>query len=231
MSLFIISPDPEKSFRSKAYLLFKFFLLSQLFKVIGVLFTTIAIKAGLKDVSILMAGQSKSTDYYLLMIVIYPILEEFAFRGWFSKYKLLISISLTTLLFYLSYIIIFRSLSDILPFSDIQKEIAIAIILCSGFFIFFKKILTIQNFIERRHSSLIFLSIMSFTAIHIMNYNFSAFSFLKFLAIIIVMLPYPFRAYLLTYIRIKAGLPWSIALHILNNSFILIPVLMGHKDI
>ena len=143
------------------------------------------------------------------------------------------SISLTALVFYFLYILIYRGLrlTDVIPYQNIFQKSFILILLIWSFYFFYTKAGLIQEIIESNFKILVFISLLAFSAIHILNYNFKEFNLAIMLASVVLVLPHFFTGYILTFVRIKNGLIWSIALHGLNNSLVLVAVLFGHTDI
>ena len=71
-----------------------------------------------------------------------------------------------------------------------------------------------------------YLSVISFGAAHIGNYESA--HFIPLLPILLV-LPQIFGGLMLGYIRVFMGLRWSILFHALNNLFFLILLFINHK--
>jgi hypothetical protein len=164
----------------------------------------------------------------LLIIVVVPALEEFAFRGWFTNSILMMLISLTLLSYYFFNAIIKLTY----PLLDKPLKIwLIAFLLICSFSFFFKNRYKLFPLIETNKFIAILLSISLFTLIHTFNYKIKEVNIGTLAGLSLILLPMSFAAYLLTYIRIKNGLVWSYALHVLNNSLILFPAIFGSEKI
>jgi membrane protease YdiL (CAAX protease family) len=235
--LFNIRPVGQILLKEKFVLFLKCFGWSLLIKLGGGLAIAVATLAGLRDVTLVLEANGKLSEYYseetslFLAILLFPILEEMAFRGWLTKHRVLIAFSLTTTAFYLLYIVVYRCISLLF---ELEKSVKVA---CVGVPLLFVSVLIYQrkdqlrDAIERNWSRLIAISIFSFSAIHALNFNIQEFSIPVIASLCVILLPYPFSAYLYTYLRIRNGLLWSMALHVLNNLITAIPVFMGHNTI
>ncbi len=227
----------KSSFEVKLKLFAKCFLLALLIKIVGTIVIIIA-EALIFDGSIpLYRNQIELTDTYgpyfsiVLIIIVFPILEELGFRGWFSENIFLTSVSLTVSLFYFLYVVLIILIPTIIPTERVHRFLFIFLALPFGFIFFYRHFLSIRRSIELRHSWLVIISIITFSCVHAFNYPITEFNSKTALAMILILLPYPFSGFIYTYVRIKNGLAWSIALHIMNNSFVLIPVLLLGKKI
>ena len=227
----------QNPFKKKLRLLIRYFFLSLLIKIAATIIIIISESLIFNGPIPLFQNQLYLTDKYelyfsiSLLVLIFPVLEEFAFRGWFSENKFLTSISLTILLFYFLYVMLIIALPKVIPLERIYRFSLLYAVLPFGFYFFHRNFLKIRRVIELKHTWLIIFSIISFSCIHSFNYKIADFNEKSILALIIILLPYPFSAYLYIHVRIKNGLAWSIALHILDNSIVLIPALLLGKKI
>ena len=235
-----IEPNIGTSFNSKIKLFILCFLLSLLTQIIGALTFAVFSLIGIESVSTFLSGQPTITDFYnvklslLLILLVFPILEEFAFRGWFTRSRLLTSVSLTILLLYFLYVLIYRGLNYNFDFDfdNIFGLVIIAISLIAFSIYIYIKAQKIGDFIANNNKVLVLTSILSFSLIHVLNFNLSGYNFSTLvISLAVIIFPHPFSAYILTYIRIKNGVMWSIGLHILHNTVALMPVLLGVKDL
>ena len=221
--------------RQKLTLLIKFLLVSVVSRILGVIIISISKSMGFALPSEVILNQKKLMSTYSLVVsvalilIILPVMEELAFRGWFSKNRLLTSVSITLFIFYGLYIFFYYVLNQQIQIEKLYTLMIISSLLLLSLIICFKFFLTISQWIEDNYKTLFVISIILFSAIHGLNYKIDQLDSRTFLAILIILLPYPINAYLFTSLRIRAGLIWSLALHILGNSFILIPVLLGRE--
>ena len=181
------------------------------------------------DMSILASETSLSTKYGLtfsliLIIIIIPIIEELTFRGWIAKEEKMIIISLIVASFFLAQL----SLNVIFPQLGNRKYLFVAFIVILNSILIFRHDLEIKSFIKKNSSQLINLSIFLFTIVHGFNYELTQINLKILLTFLFLLVSYPFSAYILTKIRIKKGLFWSMLLHISTNSLILIPVFFNN---
>src|SRR5258706_11093618 len=106
MELFTMIPSPKSTFKEKYKVLWQCFLILLLIKFVGSIFITISIFSHFNGLTNLLENQVKLTDSYsmgvslLLIIIVMPAIEEFAFRGWFTNSIAMILISLTLLSYY-----------------------------------------------------------------------------------------------------------------------------------
>lgn len=234
-SLFIIQPHLDSPLKTKAKLFIRCFFLLLLVRVAGALAISISNLLGLKEVLTVIGHKSKLSDFYteelslFLLIILFPVLEELAFRGWFTGKKILAGVSLTVTCFYLFYILLFRWFDGGFGLTLNEKIAVIAFALVLSSIFIFRRIDKIMDIISKRNSLLILISVCAFASIHILNYSGQGFGIRHLLALAVIILPHFFSGYIYTYLRINNGLHWSVALHVVNNSLILIPTLLG-KD-
>lgn len=211
------------------------FLLNIVVKILSVLIISFLKVAGYSFVLDLFLENKKMTDHYsatvsvLLLVIIYPLMEELGFRGWFSKNKWKLSVSITMFTFYFIHILLFYVIQNEFLNGKIAIYTINVLVLCFIFFISLKHYLKIKDWIEIHRKELSIISILTFSSIHAFNYNIDFSNKNHLIAIIFILLPYPIYAFLFLYVRIKAGLGWSYLLHVMGNSFVLIPVLIGEK--
>lgn len=227
--------NESRTFRQNLWLLTKFFLISLLTKVLAGLIVVLASKSGFEKVSEVLANKIKITDLYdtsiilILVIIISPIIEEFSFRGWLTKNPLLASVSLTFLVFHLVRITLFKSTGTTLLTMPSMQIALLVFSTIIAFLVFQKFSYGICNAINTYNTFFVVLSILSFSAIHATNYNIAKYDLTTILALSIILITYPIRAYLYTVIRLKSGLVWSIALHMLNNSIVVLSLFNFHN--
>jgi hypothetical protein len=154
-------------------------------------------------------------------IIVVPLIEEMAFRSFmnFKKINLVLSPGI------LAYIVLTTFFS--LPFYKINNRIvtiSFSLLLMIGTYIFIK-----ENFLAklRIHFHLLFyISNILFVLLHISNYNVEAFGIANYLALPIVLMPQVIGSINFSYIRIRNGLVWSIAIHCFYNTIFLLPLLL-----
>jgi membrane protease YdiL (CAAX protease family) len=159
----------------------------------------------------------------ILGIIIAPIIEEFAFRGWLTENNKVASISLIFFLFYLSLL----TFNILVPNYGSSKYYFIsALILIPSWFIWNNRE-AIASVVTIHISLLIPTSVLLFTAVHAFNYTIDISDWKSWVSLLILLLPYPPIGYILANIRMKSGLIWSISLHVITNSILLVRVLSG----
>jgi len=101
----------------------------------------------------------------------------------------------------------------------------ITLLLTSALFFYFSRAKEkIVDFISGNETPLKWLSITMFTLVHAANYEVGKFDWLTISSLLVVLTYYPFSAIILTRTRTEIGLAWSIALHSLTNSLMVIQV-------
>jgi uncharacterized protein len=160
------------------------------------------------------------TTSLILMIVIIPIVEEFTFRGWLTKEKKLILISIPFIIFSGSQLFLNLVISHI----GNLKYLITSALMIGTFLISLKRIDPVESFIQKNFTVLVYISIMLFSLIHLFNYQVKTINLIVIINLFLILIPYPFSGYILTKLRIRNGLLWSILLHIMTNSLILIQV-------
>ncbi|MBX2958152.1 MAG: CPBP family intramembrane metalloprotease [Cyclobacteriaceae bacterium] len=185
----------------------------------------------------LMREKAKISEFYsleislLLVIIIIPILEEIAFRGWLTKSKQVVAFSLyATLIYFLQTFIVLVSDFGI-KISLLDKVFIFSIFSIVTIYFLYSKIERLAHHIYNNLRSSIIISISLFSFIHIFNYPSPNWSLSNLVALLIILAPHAATGFIYSYIRIKNGLIWSVVLHILNNSIVLIPVLLLNKRI
>lgn len=159
----------------------------------------------------------------VLSILVAPIVEEFAFRGWMTKNRSVIVISLAIAGYFFSTLTINIMAPAI---GSIKYIVTISLTLALLFYSSQVKS-KIADFISRNEILLKRISIAMFAVIHATNYEFIKFDLLTLSSLLVILIYYPFSAIILTHTRTKIGLIWSIALHTLTNSLMLINVYTG----
>ena len=221
------APNAVELKAEKIKVTFKCFLFTLLIKYVFALIMLLSDTVGFKALGEIYKHQvSLSQSYdklivYFFIIILGPLLEEFAFRGWFTKNRLLAFFSLTVLSFY------FWKFIGIHVWLGNKYVVYPTLVVASATAIFFY-LTEILDSIEKKLRLAIFLSICCFTAIHIFNFKLEAHELTvsSLIAMIIILVPYFLMGTVLTYLRFKCGLIWSMGLHIINNSFVLVALFL-----
>ncbi len=208
----------------------KSLLLILLIKVSHSLLLGIVISNNLFKIKEVISTEISLTSNYGLLISISlivfvgPIVEEIAFRGWISDNQKSIKYSLPIL--YLYTIVFFYGFL----FNESWQHKYFIGVIVTGFLVVFSwnRIDRLLVFVKENKKLLTSISIGYFTVIHLFNYQVNELDYNKIIALAILGLPYPFMAHVLTTLRVRKGLFWSILLHISSNSLIILPILFGN---
>jgi membrane protease YdiL (CAAX protease family) len=175
---------------------------------------------------------SNSLEGYSLIVLLtiaVPVLEEVAFRGFFTtNLKIsLISISvLITLMLNFTYLLLKR---DFPIQNSLRLFISIIFLLCCLIYLRNKSVL-ISNYINRNTQIIFYAALFMFTCIHIPNYNISNPSISKIFFFLIVLSQYTVLGIAASYLRFKSGLLWAIGFHSANNVIASIPFLLENFE-
>ena len=148
-----------------------------------------------------------SLHNFLLVVLIAPILEELGFRLFLKpKKRVFIPISFTIII----YLILF------LPYQyiNIYIEVIITVIL---FFIVYYFEPELLKLIKKHYVFILYFTALIFSLLHLNASNFESFN--EIYAIPVVLFPYFIYALSFSYVRMKAGIEFSILLHISINGF------------
>jgi membrane protease YdiL (CAAX protease family) len=165
-------------------------------------------------------SSSLSESTILLYITIVgPIVEEISFRGWLTDKKYLALLCC----FAFSVLITEIILDDLIRLTinrwfRITLDCLTGVSISSLLYRFWDRFILL---LKSKFRYAVMFSCFTFAVIHILNYEIQQISLLSFLALLLIILPIYLMGFVLTYVRLKNGLMWSIGLHILNNSLIL----------
>jgi hypothetical protein len=137
-----------------------------------------------------------------------------------TKEKKLILISIPFIIFSGSQLFLNLVISHI----GNLKYLITSALMIGTFLISLKRIDPVESFIQKNFTVLVYISIMLFSLIHLFNYQVKTINLIVIINLFLILIPYPFSGYILTKLRIRNGLLWSILLHIMTNSLILIQV-------
>ena len=214
------------NFKEKLRLLGRSFLLILLIRAVFAVFILIEQVLNLAYLEKLLDSDTSLIALYglpvalLLIIVVGPAVEEFSFRGWLSEVDLIVFCSLTIAVFYFT-LIVFNML---LPDYGYAKYLMIALIsLVPGYLIWINKE-KITRAVAVNKGPLIIVSVVCFAIVHALDFEINSGDWREWMALTIILLPYAASAIVLTRLRIKAGLAWSISLHMISNSFVIFPL-------
>lgn len=174
---------------------------------------------------------SGSSDQYKLLIllwavVIAPIMEELSFRGLLTNKNTVIFSSVSmiiTFLFNYIYTYFFKAYIPLTTFSRITISLFIFGMSVTAFS---SSRLDFSNFIESHIRAITYVSITFFSIIHIPNYDLTALSSKQLLFLPLALFPYFTLAMSLNYIRVQAGLLWSIGFHCIYNVLATLPIIL-----
>ena len=151
----------------------------------------------------------------LLAVIVAPILEELAFRGFMNFKKYMISLSVSTLS-YFSMQLFLRSVLEL------WVIILLTIAAFSICFLLLKNEKIYSYILVRRNFSFYSMSVL-FAIVHLTNYDVALFSNFNFLLIPFAVFPQGLSAISLAYLRLKNGLIWSIFFHSFIN-FVIVTI-------
>jgi hypothetical protein len=160
---------------------------------------------------------------YILVVLFAPIFEELAFRLGlrFSKLNIVISLSL----------VVTEILKIILGhFSPSDQEVTWLFYYLFDIFIFAAVFIMVYNilwkyaegFFVKAYSQyfcwIIYTVAMLFALLHLNNYDFQYLTFSTFFGFVLIVFVQFSRALILSFIRLRSGILWSIFVHILINA-------------
>lgn len=154
-------------------------------------------------------------------ILIAPLGEEIAFRAFLNFKKGYIALSISGLVYILHRMIVFL-------YWGIPLGMIYSLLIAAACFVVSYLLLT-EAFIDKLKEKflvLLYLSNAMFVALHLTNYRLEDFNFLNYLVIPIVLFPQILSSIVYSYLRIKNGLVWSIALHAFENAIVAIPAII-----
>lgn len=201
-----------------------------LIKLFYVIVLAVGEQFGLKTLTIATSQISLGNSYsefeiVLLIVIVLPVIEEVSFRGWLTTDK---NIFLACIFFFSVYC------SDIIIDDVIGVPILYYYRLAISFLIGLLIIIRIKVSIEKVNlwvtANLRYLALASislFSLVHFLNYTFKVDTWTDIIGFTFVISIYPIMAIILTRIRINNGIVWSAGLHCLNNSMILLPMLLS----
>lgn len=221
--LFFLSPkfkNPKINFREKIQnlkLTFKFemswlllwFLIFVADSLISLIFKT---KPVISSITSNYQGlrSMKSEQIILLAVIIGPVLEEIAFRGFmnFKKYMICLSVSV---LIYSFYRIFFRI--------TIEWWVILTILVIIFFFTYYLlwRWHVVHDYLIAKRIVIFYSMSVLFALAHLSNFAPGTFRGFNFLLIPCIVFPQFIASISLAYIRLKNGLAWSIALHSIVN--------------
>lgn len=144
---------------------------------------------------------------FLLIVLIAPVLEELGFRLFLKpKKRVFIPISFAII----TYLILF------LPYQFINEyfEAIITVIVFFAIYYIEPKILKL---LKKHYIFILYFTAFIFSLLHLNSSNFESIN--EIYAIPIVLFPYFIYALSFSYVRMKAGIEFSILLHISINGF------------
>jgi membrane protease YdiL (CAAX protease family) len=187
-------------------------IIAQLLNTKPILGTILSGHRGFKDLS--------NEKLILLAVIIAPIVEELAFRGFMDFKKLTISLSVSA--FVCSFLrMFFRS------YFEWGSLLVVAIVMFSIAF-FILRLESIYNYITDKRMIVFYSMSILFALAHLNNYSSTTFSGFNLLLIPYAVLPQFIGSISLAFIRLKNGLVWSMALHCLLNLIVVTIYILGH---
>jgi membrane protease YdiL (CAAX protease family) len=223
--LFLKQPDAGELKESKPVLLFKAILFMVLVNLAFAIVMLIAKTLGFSALIDIYKNQQWPTGFDKTTLLIYivlvgPIVEEFAFRGWFTSNRNLSLISLMALSYY------FWTILGIHTLTGYKTIVYTALVLLSGAIIY-RFLPSVISFIKLHSRSLAIVSISAFASIHLFNFNLRSAvpQPTLIVAIMIILIPYFLKGLALMWARVRLGLVWSIVLHVMNNALVLVHLL------
>ena len=227
--LFLRNPKAiaeNNSFKAKFIALLKVFLIREIFVVIITVCRFLMNKSGLPyQLKSKWDGHRAGYDLwgygllYLFMTIIYlPVYEELAFRLGLKYRPFYIVLSLALISSVLVKIIVGALLpSDFYFVWDISAS-ALFVLIYHCILIKRIKAARLKDFYSRHLNTIVWLSCLIFALIHLNNFVLSGPNEIP--ALLVTELSFLFSALIFAYLRMKNGIMWAIAAHILNNILI-----------
>ncbi len=153
--------------------------------------------------------KSKYNPFWLFIIIniLAPLIEELAFRLPLKRKKAFLYIALTVLSYFV--ICIYKGYS----YYSLDQYLPIRIggaLLLSGVLYFLLK----KCYFRSRFSIIVYLNILLFSLLHVLNYSFEL---ANIPLLIVKIIPQLFLGLLLSYFRVRLGFLFACGFHILNN--------------
>lgn len=154
--------------------------------------------------------------FFLMVLVLGPIMEELAVRAFMNRGRAMISVSIGGMC-----LIFLRSTDIISSFYKWPLELMVSLLIGLLSFVLLEKIkFTFQD----NHFRIVFYLMNAFFVVmHFGNYDLSNIHLINYFFLPLVVLPQTILTIALSYVRLRNGLLWSIGLHMLNN---LLPALI-----
>jgi len=151
--------------------------------------------------------------YPLVVLIISPVVEELGFRLFFIPNRINIAVSLSILLYFLSYLVFPFSLFEINIYLTIPPASFLILLLITA-----KSSIAISlnQFLTKHFKVFFYLSAVFYTYVHLINFWIEK-GHIVWLPLIF--LPYLMLGLVLGYIRIKLGIKYSIIFHFIYNTF------------
>lgn len=162
---------------------------------------------------------------FLFGVILIPILEELAFRGFFNLKKIFIALSTGCLTY-----IFLKTILFFLPKTDMDTTMSLILSLAVFLTSFIWINDSVVNFINKNFKPIFYFSNIYFVSMHAFNYKLSDFSTLEFFVLPILLIPQMIGALNFSFIRIRNGLLWSILFHSAENLIFFLPsIIKGLK--
>jgi membrane protease YdiL (CAAX protease family) len=169
-----------------------------------------------------MASMS-SLDIFLFGVILFPIVEELTFRGFFNLRKTSVTLSIGCFTYFVCRVAANIHVDNGL----IDKKVSVIIAL----FVFLSCILVNQSFmtfVNDNFRPLFYLSNFFFVGLHAFNFKLDDFSHVDYLVLPILLIPYLAASMSMSFLRMRNGLLWSISFHALWNAFAVLPYILRH---
>lgn len=221
----ITTQFPERRSNEKWKLFFKALLSILLIKFSFSLILYLNYFLGNSDLLEFFSDQTDLTSVYsensilILTILVMPIVEEISFRGILTKSKWVLTFSVPMAFLFLIFFL-FDGVG-IVSSLGLYFFLMLLILLLSAY-ITFRIASFFLTYISDNFRVFNITSILLFTSAHAFNFDLTDLTLVDSLNITIVLAPYFFTAIVLSNIRIQNGLAWSVGLHILSNSIVLV---------
>ena len=227
--LFLRNPKTiveNTSFKAKFITFLKVFLIREIFVLIVTVCRFLMAKSGIPH-QLKSKWDSHRVGHdlsgyglpYLFIAIIYlPVYEELAFRLGLKYRPFYTVLSLALISSLLLKMIVGSLLPSGLYFVWDISVSALFVLLYHFILIKKVKINVVENFYDRRLSTIILASSLTFALMHLNNFVLSGSNEIP--ALLVTELSFLFYAIIFSYLRIKNGIVWAIAAHILNNSLI-----------
>lgn len=163
----------------------------------------------------------------VLVIIIIPVIEEVAFRGFLTLRRKVVSVSLATLIVVIGNFVYLRVVATSCAIGLYHRFGISLLLVVLIFWILERYHEEITDYIRVHFRQVLYISFVLFAIIHVPNYRVESFSAAQWVMLPIALFQYIGIAIVTSYLRIEIGLVWAMSFHIFNNLVASIPLLFN----